>query len=110
MPPQRPLCVVGGKKTNVSPAMRKDPFVICRVNETSSPIVFTVRESDEPDRSIPRLASADESPSFVSNSRFVIFSSKQRGRGVLVLASVDGKVRSTLSLPSADIRDHQGWL
>jgi Tol biopolymer transport system component len=41
----------------------------------------------------------------VGNSRFVIFASKQRGRGVLVLASIDGKVRSTLSLPSADIRD-----
>ncbi len=49
--------------------------------------------------------SADESPSFVSNSRFVIYASKQRGRGVLVLASIDGKVRSILSLPTADIRE-----
>jgi TolB protein len=90
---------------NISPAASPDGKLLAYIARRSGRFVTAVMDLNTQQETIVSEGSADESPSFVSNSHFVIFSSKQRGRGVLVLASVDGKVRSTLSLPSADIRE-----
>lgn len=46
----------------------------------------------------------DDSPSFSPSSRWVIFSSRVNGRDALSAASVDGKVRTRISLETAGIR------
>ncbi len=90
---------------NVSPAASPDGKLLTYIARRGGRFVTAVMDLASQQETIVSDGSADESPTFVSNSRFVIYASKQRGRGVLVLASVDGKIRSTLSLPSADIRE-----
>ena len=90
---------------NISPAASPDGKLLTYIARRNGRFMAAVMNLTTQQETIISDGSADESPSFVSNSQFVIYASKQRGRGVLVLASVDGKVRSTLSLPSADIRD-----
>ncbi len=47
----------------------------------------------------------DESPSFAPNSQWVIYSSSIEGREVLAASSIDGRVRSRLSLNASGIRN-----
>jgi TolB protein len=90
---------------NVSPAVSPDGRLLTYIARRNGRFVTAVMDLNSQQETIVSDGSADESPSFVSNSQFVIFASKVKGRGVLTLASVDGKVRSTLSLPNADIRE-----
>jgi TolB protein len=90
---------------NTSPAASPDGKLLTYIARRNGRFMTAVMDLATQQETIVSDGSADESPSFVSNSHFVIYATKQRGRGVLVLASVDGKVRSTLSLPSADIRE-----
>lgn len=90
---------------NISPAASPDGKLLTYIARRGGRFMTAVMDLATQQETIVSDSSADESPSFVSNSHFVIYATKQRGRGVLVLASVDGKVRSTLSLPSADIRE-----
>ena len=89
---------------NISPAVSPDGKYLTYIARRAGRYLTAVMDLDSQQETLVSDGSADESPSFVSNSRFVIYASKQRGRGVLVLASIDGKIRSTLSLPNADIR------
>jgi TolB protein len=90
---------------NISPAASPDGKLLTYIARRGGRFMTAVMDLATQQETIVSDSSADESPSFVSNSHFVIYATKQRGRGVLVLASIDGKVRSTLSLPSADIRE-----
>ncbi len=90
---------------NISPAASPDGKLLTYIARRNGRFITAVMDLNTQQETIVSDGSADESPSFVSNSHFVIYATKQRGRGVLVLASIDGKVRSTLSLPSADIRE-----
>jgi TolB protein len=90
---------------NISPAASPDGKLLAYIARRGGRFLTAVMDLATQKETIISDGGAEESPSFVSNSQFVIYASKQRGRGVLVLASIDGKVRSTLSLPSADIRD-----
>jgi len=47
----------------------------------------------------------DLSPSFAPNGQSVIYATRERGRGVLAMVSVDGNVSSRLSAPEGDIRE-----
>ena len=47
----------------------------------------------------------DLSPGFAPNGQSVIYATRERGRGVLAMASVDGNVSSRLSAPEGDIRE-----
>ncbi len=90
---------------NVSPSLSPDGRLLTYIARRNGRFVTAVMDLNSQQETLVSDGSADESPSFVSNSQFVVFASKVKGRGVLVLASVDGKVRSTLSLPNADIRE-----
>jgi TolB protein len=90
---------------NVSPAVSPDGKWLTYIALRSGRKTAAVLSLSNQQETLLSDSGEDESPSFTSNSQFVIYASRQKGRGVLQLASVDGKVRSTLSLPSADISD-----
>jgi TolB protein len=90
---------------NISPALSPDGRLLSYITRRSGRFMAAVLDLNSQQETIVSDGSADESPSFAANSQFVLFASKQRGRGVLVLASVDGKVRTTLSMSTADIRE-----
>lgn len=47
----------------------------------------------------------DESPSFAPNGSMLIYATEARGRGVLVVTSVDGRVQQRLALQEGDVRE-----
>jgi len=49
--------------------------------------------------------SLDESPSLAPNGTMVIYGSQARGKGVLAVASDNGKAREILYSQSGDVRD-----
>ncbi|MGA1253097.1 MAG: Tol-Pal system beta propeller repeat protein TolB [Burkholderiaceae bacterium] len=74
-------------------ARRDGNFVVCIMNlETRQEVIV----SNGP---------KDDSPSFAPNSRWVIFSSRVGNRDLLSAASIDGRVRSRISLDAAGIRN-----
>ncbi|MEN9764240.1 MAG: Tol-Pal system protein TolB [Pseudomonadota bacterium] len=88
----RPMVSPDGKQLAYV-ARRDSNFVICIMNlETKQEVIV----SNGP---------KDDSPSFAPNSRWVIFSSRVGGRDLLSAASIDGRVRSRLSLDAAGIRN-----
>ncbi|MEN9671309.1 MAG: Tol-Pal system protein TolB, partial [Pseudomonadota bacterium] len=48
---------------------------------------------------------ADEKPSFAANSKLILYATKLQGKEVLMSTTVDGRVKSKLGGPSADIRE-----
>jgi len=47
----------------------------------------------------------DESPSVAPNSKLVIYAAQQGGRGILAAVSSDGRVKTRLVSPAADVRE-----
>lgn len=47
----------------------------------------------------------DESPSFASNGRMILFATEMGGRGVLSAVSSDGRVKQRLSVSAGDVRE-----
>ena len=47
---------------------------------------------------------ADESPSFAANGKYVLYSTKAGGKRVLAAVSVDGNSKQVLSIPGSDVR------
>jgi len=47
----------------------------------------------------------DESPTFAPNGRLILYATDVGGRGILALASTDGRARARLSGPNGDVRE-----
>jgi TolB protein len=47
----------------------------------------------------------DESPSFAPNGRLLLYATEVGGRGILALASIDGRARARITGPNGDIRE-----
>jgi TolB protein len=47
----------------------------------------------------------DEAPSFAPNGRLLLYATEVGGRGILALASTDGRARARISGPNGDIRE-----
>jgi TolB protein len=47
----------------------------------------------------------DESPSFAPNGRLLLYATEVGGRGILALASTDGRARARITGPNGDIRE-----
>ena len=91
---RRELMWCGGKNiTDVVVAQRDGRFVI------------GVRELASGDEILVSDGPKDDSPSFAPNSKWIIFSSRINGREALSAVSVDGKVRTRISLDTAGIRN-----
>jgi TolB protein len=90
---------------NISPAVSPDGRLLTYITRRAGRYTTAVLNLDTQQEVLVSDTSADESPNFTSNSQFVLYATKRSGRGILVLASVDGRTRNTLSLPNADIRE-----
>lgn len=90
---------------NISPAVSPDGRLLTYITRRAGRYTVAVLNLDTQQEVVVSDTSTDESPNFTSNSQFVLYATKRSGRGVLVLASVDGRTRNTLSLPNADIRE-----
>lgn len=90
---------------NISPAVSPDGKLLAYVTRRSGGFTVAVMNLATQQETLVSDGTSDESPVFTSNGQFVMYASKQRGRGVLVLSSVDGRIRNVLSSPTSDIRE-----
>jgi TolB protein len=86
-----------------------------RVSADGKTLAFVARHSDQFQIAVIDLASEqqltitdtvrDEAPSFAPNSHLILYATEVGGRGILALASTDGRARARLSGPNGDVRE-----
>jgi len=89
---------------NVSPALSPDGKTMAFVHRRDGRFQIAVMDLASRQMQVLTDSTLDESPSFASNGRLILYATLVNGRGVLATVSVDGKVRQRLSL-SGDLRE-----
>jgi TolB protein len=103
----------GGDATRVT--FTGDYNISPRVSPDGKTLAFVARHSDQFQIAVLDLASEqqltitdtvrDEAPTFAPNSRLILYATEVGGRGILALASTDGRARARLSGPNGDVRE-----
>lgn len=90
---------------NARPVISPNGQFMSFVAQRDGRFVIGVRELASGDEILVSDGPKDDSPSFAPNSKWIIFSSRINGREALSAVSVDGKVRTRISLDTAGIRN-----
>ncbi len=90
---------------NARPVVSPNGQFMSFVAQREGRFVIGVRELASGDEILVSDGPKDDSPSFAPNSKWIIFSSRINGREALSAVSVDGKVRTRISLDTAGIRN-----
>ena len=89
---------------NISPTLSPDGKSLAFVSRVSG--AFKIQVLDLGSGSVTAITdtSADEKPSFSPNGRMLLYATEQQGKEALMMATVDGKVKSRLTGADGDIR------
>ncbi len=90
---------------NARPVISPDGKTMAFVARRDKKFVIAVMNLETQEERFVSSGPKDDSPSFAPNSRWVIFSSRVNNRDLLSAASIDGRVRSRISLDAAGIRN-----
>ncbi|MEK9811485.1 MAG: Tol-Pal system beta propeller repeat protein TolB [Bordetella sp.] len=90
---------------NARPVISPDGKTMAFVARRDKKFVIAVMNLETQEERFVSSGPKDDSPSFAPNSRWVIFSSRMNNRDLLSAASIDGRVRSRISLDAAGIRN-----
>jgi len=89
---------------NISPAVSPDGRLLAFVSRVSGAFKVHVLDLASGTATAITDTSTDEKPSFSPNGRQVLYASEQQGKEVLMMATVDGKIKSRLVGSDGDIR------
>ena len=89
---------------NISPTVSPDGRLLAFVSRVSGAFRVHVLDLASGTATAITDTSADEKPSFSANGRQVLYASEQQGKEVLMMATVDGKIKSRLVGSDGDIR------
>ena len=92
---------------NANPKLSADEKTLVMIHRQDGYTVFKVAAQDLQRGSLRILSdtSLDESPTVAPNGTMVIYATRQQGRGVLVLASTNGRVRLPLPTAQGEVRE-----
>ncbi len=90
---------------NARPVISPDGKLMAYVGRRENRFVIGVRDLSSGQDIVVSDGPKDDSPSFAPSSRWIIFSSRVNGRDSLSAVSVDGKIRTRMSLDTGGIRN-----
>src|SRR5699024_8390321 len=92
---------------NANPKLSADEKTLVMIHRQEGYKVFKVAAQDltRDDLRILSETSLDESPTVAPNGGMVIYATRQQGRGVLMLASINGRVRVSLPTAQGEVRE-----
>lgn len=92
---------------NANPKLSADEKTLVMVHRQDGYAVFRVAAQDLQRGSLRIISetSLDESPTVAPNGTMVIYATRQQGRGVLVLASTNGRVRTPLPTAQGQVQE-----
>jgi TolB protein len=92
---------------NANPKLSADEKTLVMIHRQDGYTVFKVAAQDLQRGNLRILSdtSLDESPTVAPNGTMVIYATRQQGRGVLMLASTNGRVRLPLPTAQGEVRE-----
>jgi TolB protein len=92
---------------NANPKLSADEKTLVMIHRQDGYTVFKVAALDLQRGNLRILSdtSLDESPTVAPNGTMVVYATRQQGRGVLVLASTNGRVRLPLPTAQGEVRE-----
>ena len=93
---------------NANPKLSADEKTLVVIHRQEGYTVFKVAAMDLARGGAPRIlsdTSLDESPTVAPNGTMLIYATRQQGRGVLMLASTNGRVRLPLPTAQGEVRE-----
>ncbi len=92
---------------NANPKLSADEKTLVMVHRQDGFTVFKIAAQDLVTNRVRILSdtSLDESPTVAPNGTMVIYATRQQGRGVLILASTNGRVRTPIPTAQGEIRE-----
>ncbi len=92
---------------NANPKLSADEKTLVMVHRQDGYAVFRVAAQDLQRGNVRILSetSLDESPTVAPNGTMVIYATRQQGRGVLMLASTNGRVRTPLPTAQGQVQE-----
>ncbi|WP_415755101.1 Tol-Pal system beta propeller repeat protein TolB [Pseudomonas leptonychotis] len=92
---------------NANPKLSADEKTLVMIHRQDGYTVFKVAAQDLQRGNLRILSdtSLDESPTVAPNGTMVIYATRQQGRGVLVLASTNGRLRLPLPTAQGEVRE-----
>ncbi|MFN7696150.1 MAG: Tol-Pal system protein TolB, partial [Burkholderiales bacterium] len=90
---------------NVSPTVSPDGKLLAYVSRVDG--AFRVHVLDLSTNAVRSISETndDESPSFAPNGRLLVYATRSQGRDVLMTSTLDGRVKATLLVSNADVRE-----
>lgn len=92
---------------NANPKLSADEKTLVMVHRQDGFTVFKIAAQDLVTNKLRILSdtSLDESPTVAPNGTMVIYATRQQGRGVLILASTNGRIRIPIPTAQGEIRE-----
>jgi TolB protein len=90
---------------NISPRVSPDGKALAYVSRRSDLFQIEVLDLASGQELTITDTVKDESPTFAPNGRLILYATEVAGRGILALASTDGRARARLSGPNGDVRE-----
>ena len=90
---------------NVSPALSPDGRSLAYVTRDGGAFRVCVMDLAGGQVAVISDTQDDESPSFAPNGRLIVYATRAQGRDVLMTSTLDGRVKASLMISNADVRE-----